>query len=131
MRFIGEDPITVGAIHESPAVPKRQSVRMFFSLYGRFVNRPYNLFKHPAKPKFESPHKKDGANPHGHAPFFLFVRPPHKGEVFLVAHKQLQRLQQGVGVHPLGQPHARGQLVPPLGAVRPARQPVLEEIHLG
>ena len=53
MLFIGKDLITVGAIHESPAVPKRQSVRMFFSLYGRFVNRPYNLFKHPDKPKFE------------------------------------------------------------------------------
>ena len=24
-----------------------------FSLYGRFVNRPYNLFKHPYKSKFE------------------------------------------------------------------------------
>ena len=25
-----------------------------FSLYGRFVNRPYNLFKHPDKPKSEA-----------------------------------------------------------------------------
>ena len=47
--FIGKDPITVGAIHESPAVPKSK-VYECFSLYGRFVNRPYNLFKHPDKP---------------------------------------------------------------------------------
>ena len=34
LQFIGKDPITVGAIHESPAVPKRQSVRMFFHYTG-------------------------------------------------------------------------------------------------
>ena len=32
--FCGEDPITVGAIHESPAVPKSQSVRLFFHYTG-------------------------------------------------------------------------------------------------
>ena len=34
--------------------PLKGKVYECFSLYGRFVNRPYNLFKHPHKPKFES-----------------------------------------------------------------------------
>ena len=33
--------------------PLKGKVYECFSLYGRFVNRPYNLFKHPDKPKFK------------------------------------------------------------------------------
>ena len=53
LQFIGKDPITVGAIHESPAVPKRPSVRMFF-IIGAIRESPLQPIQTSRQPQIRS-----------------------------------------------------------------------------